>query len=78
MSLTAYGLRCEYRVTPLGMDEPRPRLSWRLRADEPGQQQTAYRITIGDAWDSGSVVSGPASPNTPGPRSSRRPAMSGG
>ena len=39
------------------MDEPRPRLSRRLRADEPGQRQTAYRITIGDAWDSGSVVS---------------------
>ncbi|WP_326769184.1 glycoside hydrolase family 78 protein [Streptomyces sp. NBC_01591] len=56
----------EYERNPLGLDEPRPRLSWRLESDEPGQAQTAYRIRVAtdpalltapDVWDSGTVAS---------------------
>jgi len=65
------GLRCEYRVNPLGIDVAQPRLSWVLEAIDPaarGQRQSAYRILVaaseqaltagaGDLWDSGKVDS---------------------
>ncbi|EMI57272.1 alpha-L-rhamnosidase [Rhodopirellula sallentina SM41] len=61
-------LRCEYRTNPLGIDNTRPRLSWKIidtRA-ERNQRQTGYRIVVasslakldadlGDLWDSGLV-----------------------
>jgi len=64
-------LRCEYRVNPRGIDEPRPRLSWILKPSSPearGEKQTAYRILVastrenlaadrGDVWDTGEVES---------------------
>jgi alpha-L-rhamnosidase len=64
-------LRCEYRVNPLGVDAPAPRLSWiMVTADgnQRGVQQTAYRVLVsssaallaanrGDLWDSGLVKS---------------------
>jgi alpha-L-rhamnosidase len=61
-------LRCEYATNPIGLDEPRPRLSWRLRDDRRGARQSAYhiqaagtaeRLAAGDAdlWDSGKVDS---------------------
>lgn len=67
-TLQPVGLRCEYRVNPLGVDESRPRLSWRVESSERGQRQTAYRILVasqaallerevGDLWDSGRVES---------------------
>jgi hypothetical protein len=62
-------LRCEDRPAPLGLDAPRPELSWNLESDERGCRQSAYRILVastaerlvrGDAdlWDSGRVASG--------------------
>jgi alpha-L-rhamnosidase len=59
-------LRCEYRVNPLGVDVPSPRLSWQLESGRRGQKQSAYRILVassrdrldkdvGDLWDSGKV-----------------------
>ena len=45
-ALRAAKLRCEYQENPLGVDVPRPRLSWALVSDEPGQRQTAYRIVV--------------------------------
>jgi len=64
-------LRCEYRVNPLGIDVPAPRLSWIMVSTERGQRgarQTAYHILVastptilaencGDLWDSGRVES---------------------
>ncbi len=61
-------LRCEYRVNPLGVDEPTPRLDWIVTSDQPGQYQSAYRILTassredldrdsGDLWDTGRVES---------------------
>jgi len=67
-SLTLGGLKCEYRVNPLGLDTAKPRLSWLLDSKERGQNQTAYQILAattpdalakgtGDLWDSGKVTS---------------------
>ncbi|MEW2392251.1 alpha-L-rhamnosidase [Streptomyces venezuelae] len=56
----------EYAPRPLGIDTPRPRLSWPLASDAPGQSQSAYRIRVAtapdrlddpDVWDSGKVDS---------------------
>lgn len=70
-SLSPAGLRCEYRVDPLGVDTRAPRLSWICAASTPGARsvsQSAYRIVVassesrlaageGDLWDSGRVAS---------------------
>ena len=70
-ALQPVSLRCEYRTNPLGIDVPRPRLSWVLKSDEAGARglrQTAYQIQVAssqallqagkaDLWDSGKVES---------------------
>ena len=64
-------LRCEYLKDPIGLDVPKPRLSWTtvLPADTQfAQNQTAYQVLVsttrehleanrGDLWDSGWVKS---------------------
>ena len=66
--LTVKSLRCEYRVDPLAIDEPAPRLSWMVESFRRAQRQTAYRILVADSlarletgegnmWDSGKVTS---------------------
>ena len=64
-------LRCEYLRTPLGIDQARPSLSWRLESTVNGarrQRQSAYHVLVarsaallaagrGDLWDSGKVTS---------------------
>jgi alpha-L-rhamnosidase len=64
-------LRCEYRIDPLGIDFPHPRLDWILNPTEPAERnlsQTAYDILVasspellaqdrGDVWDSGKIES---------------------
>jgi len=61
-------LRCEYRINPLGLDERKPRLSWRLESTRRGERQTAYQIQAArtletlkagraDLWDTGKVDS---------------------
>ena len=68
VGVTVENLRCEYLKDPLGIDTEQPRLSWRLKSDQRGQTQTAYRILVADSemalnqncgtlWDSGKVVS---------------------
>lgn len=56
----------EYVRHPLGLDTPRPRLSWPVVSDRPGQEQSAYRIRVAtsperltkpDVWDSGRITS---------------------
>ncbi len=60
-------LRCDYLRNPLGIDDPRPRLSWKLTAEDRrarGKRQTACQVLVagsrkqldadrGDLWDSG-------------------------
>jgi alpha-L-rhamnosidase len=66
--LRPVGLKCEYRVDPLGIDERVPRLSWALESEGRGQVQSAYRILVARSekdleseedllWDSGRVES---------------------
>ncbi|AIY41690.1 Alfa-L-rhamnosidase [Collimonas arenae] len=54
----------EYSSNPLGIDNPRPRLSWILGSDERNQKQSAYQVKVAsslpllarpDIWDSGKV-----------------------
>ncbi len=68
--VTVADLRCEYLVNPLGLDQPQPRLSWKLMPATPtsrGTAQTAYQVLVAsspelllrgqaDLWDSGQVV----------------------
>src|ERR671910_1239236 len=67
--LRPMGLKCEYRVDPLGIDARVPRLSWALESEGRGQVQSAYRILAARSeenleaeesllWDSGRVESG--------------------
>lgn len=62
------GLRCEYLTNPVGIDEQKPRLSWRLESLRREKKQSAYRVLVAstekrlqanhpDLWDSGKVVS---------------------
>jgi alpha-L-rhamnosidase len=66
--LRPVGLRCEYRVDPLGLDERAPRLSWALESEGRSRVQSAYRILAARSekdleseanllWDSGRVES---------------------
>ena len=68
LAITPGDLRCEYLRNPLGIDVDRPRLSWILQTEEPGQKQTAYEVLVassektlgsnrGDLWSSGKVSS---------------------
>jgi len=61
-------LTCEYLDNPLGIDNPQPRMSWRLESKQRAQKQTAYQILAatseallkadaGDLWDTGKVAS---------------------
>ncbi len=61
-------LLCEYKVNPIGIDTPNPRLSWQIEASSPGIMQEAYQVIVsssregleagGDlAWDTGKVLS---------------------
>ncbi len=45
-SLHATALRCEYLQDPLGIDDAKPRLMWRVESDQRGQKQTAYQILV--------------------------------
>lgn len=67
-ALECIELRCEYRTSPLGIDEAKPRLGWQIASELRGQKQTAYRILVasteeklaaemGDLWDTGKVQS---------------------
>ncbi|MFE3945398.1 family 78 glycoside hydrolase catalytic domain [Streptomyces sp. NPDC059118] len=59
-TLRPYALRCEHRTTPLGIDEPAPRLSWRLASDLRGDDPVAYRVRVaeraGDLEDGGRLL----------------------
>ncbi len=61
-------LRCEFLKTPLGIDDPRPALSWTIRDERRGVVQVAYQVWVatsagllaqnrGDLWESGEIAS---------------------
>ncbi|MEI6075053.1 MAG: family 78 glycoside hydrolase catalytic domain [Verrucomicrobiota bacterium] len=51
------GLRCEFRVNPLGIDASQPRLSWVIESKDRDVAQTAYQVVVEGVWDSGKVAS---------------------
>src|SRR5262245_50397368 len=62
------GLKVDYLDRPLGLENRRPRLSWRLESTERNVLQSAYRIIVAsseralkvgraDLWDSGKIDS---------------------
>jgi hypothetical protein len=67
----ATALRCESKVTPFGIDQAAPALSWQLQDPRRGARQTAWQVLAastpellgenrGDLWDSGKVDSAPS------------------
>ena len=61
MTVTLGSLHCEYLTRPLGIDNPRPSLSWRLQSDDQNVMQAAYQIQVSDrdgiVWDTGKIES---------------------
>jgi alpha-L-rhamnosidase len=60
-ALAPYGLRCDHRVEPLGLDAPAPLLAWRLVSGRRGDAPAAYRVRVRaedgvQVWDSGQVA----------------------
>lgn len=59
-----YDLRVEYMKSPVGIDEPHPRFSWKIRSSLNGEFQSAYQIELFAAgekealWSTGKVESG--------------------
>lgn len=62
------GLKVDYLESPLGLENSRPRFSWRLESEARNVRQSAYRIVVasskkgllarrGDLWDSGKIKS---------------------
>jgi alpha-L-rhamnosidase len=58
MTLRCVDLRCERLVDPIGLDAPRPRLTWRIDAGAARDVvQTAYELETDAAWSTGRVES---------------------
>jgi len=66
--LTIADLRCEYLNNPLGIDNIKPGLSWKIKSGKNGTSQSAYQILAAtesnllteqnaDLWNSGKVSS---------------------
>ena len=66
--LDVVGLTVDAMAEPLGIDNPKPRLAWRLESARRGVLQTDYRVLVAsrpewvregtaDVWDSGNVRS---------------------
>lgn len=60
--LSVYDLSVNHLVNPIGLDDPSPRLSWKLSSTERDVQQTAYEVRVGSdpkiskaLWQSGKV-----------------------
>ncbi|RHJ86544.1 glycoside hydrolase family 78 protein [Parabacteroides sp. AM08-6] len=62
-------LQSDYFENPIGIDNPNPRLSWKMEDSRQGAKQTSYRILVGkdsmevvggrgNVWDTGKVNSG--------------------
>jgi alpha-L-rhamnosidase len=68
LPLRVVGLRTEYKQNPLGIDAPKPRLSWQIQAPGRGVTQSAYQVRVARSeralqggsdlvWDTGRVAS---------------------
>lgn len=57
--MTIFDLKTNYRIDPIGLDDPAPAFSWKLRSDLPDTVQTACRILVAadgePVWDTGFI-----------------------
>lgn len=53
---TAYGLRTNSRTTPMGLDSPRPRFTWKIAATESDVVQSSYELEVSDLTDFATTV----------------------
>ena len=44
-------LQTDYRVNPVGIDDPVPVFSWQMSSDEKDKSQSAYRIVVYESED---------------------------
>lgn len=62
------GLQSDHLENPIGIDNPAPRLSWKMEDSRQGTRQRAYRVLVGkdsiqvadgtaDMWDTGKIIS---------------------
>jgi alpha-L-rhamnosidase len=67
-TVSVFKLRTEYKENPLGIDSPKPRLSWQIYGEGRGVEQSAYQVRVAGSeqdlragkpliWDSGRVNS---------------------
>ncbi|MBI5009308.1 MAG: family 78 glycoside hydrolase catalytic domain, partial [Bacteroidia bacterium] len=65
--LSVMDLTCDHKVNPMGIDNPKPRLSWKISASGNNILQTAYSIRVSTdnkfssgkiTWESGKISSG--------------------
>ena len=68
-SVRLTGLQSDHLETPIGIDNPAPRLSWRMDDSRQGAKQTSYRVLVdkdsmkvvngkADIWDTGKINTG--------------------
>lgn len=64
--LTVFDLKTEYFTNPIGIDDPEPRLSWKIESQHRNTLQTAYQIQVSEGsgfsggdllWDTGKINS---------------------
>lgn len=59
--VTVYDLMTDDMADPVGLDNPNPVFSWKMKSNVIGQRQTAYQIVVKQGsttvWDSGKVES---------------------
>ena len=48
--LECYDLKCEGLVCPMGIDEEKPRFSWKIKSDILNTVQSEYEIIIENMW----------------------------
>ncbi len=64
--LQVHDLKVEYFENPVGIDDPNPRLAWKINSDQRNTMQTAYRVQVSTdddftkseiTWDTGKTNS---------------------
>ena len=65
---SVFGMKCEYKTNPIGIDVTKPRLSWKMSSSQRAVRQAVYQIRAAGSvdeltagknllWDSGKVDS---------------------
>ena len=64
-TLELYGLTCEHKNNPMGIEAEAPRLSWKIKGEGRNIAQSAYSIRVAESpsfsegivWESGKITS---------------------